>query len=654
MFNTFSSSNDLHLQPGQSSGMFTNNSDASVTIKGMRDFDMFNTRRYYSKEILPEKSNESVKLTDILEEDMIITPSSNTVLKTDDVYCEVTPDLLEKQTMNLLGGDPIYSDAVKKISETLVGSLENTTVRVSAKPEPVSELELELAANLKSKCNIPEKDTLERIQKSRSDLFAELKTKLATKSTTESVSSTQNEVKPKTAKVSSFLQSTWEPDSVRTSNMQSKIEPKTATVSRFLQSTIEPDTVSAPKLFANRVESIQKTIDEKKLQEELKNFTEEQANEVTNKIVESLNANDNPDVHKVCNTLVNDIANNLKENGVSNIGDVLRQVAANAKLTIDPDMMKQATACMQSSKSSTECVKSKNVNKSFDKVKFDQYIISFTNDYCGDCCNETFVNARTCLRFLNEEVLKELADELAQEFNMDAGDAFQMLRDMLEDVKKSFDKAKFYQYIISFCVSCGLNDCTGSLSERAQKLVSQLGSQTLCDLATDIAQELEFNMHDGKAFELLREMQEEQYRKNEREKYESGLFFPPLTRKELREHDKKYESGLIKPVPKCEEINGPPKISARSFIATILGEISVPKNEHKADNNVVFKLRNLILNLYTDPEQEYLLREIRSCKQYNAVLYSIEQFTKNLVCDDISYEDRIRLVNLICDNSRNK
>lgn len=92
---------------------------------------------------------------------------------------------------------------------------------------------------------------------------------------------------------------------------------------------------------------VDKMFDEKKLQEELQNFTEENANEATDKIVGLLGASNNTEVREVCNTLIKDIVYNFKENGVANIGDTLKQVATNAKMTIDPSKMKQTASSMQ-------------------------------------------------------------------------------------------------------------------------------------------------------------------------------------------------------------------------------------------------------------------------------------------------------------------
>jgi hypothetical protein len=92
---------------------------------------------------------------------------------------------------------------------------------------------------------------------------------------------------------------------------------------------------------------VDKMFDEKKLQEELKNFNEEHANEATDKIIGLLGATNNPEVREVCNTLIKDIVANFKENGISNVGDTLKKVAENAKMTIDPNKMKQTANSMQ-------------------------------------------------------------------------------------------------------------------------------------------------------------------------------------------------------------------------------------------------------------------------------------------------------------------
>lgn len=93
--------------------------------------------------------------------------------------------------------------------------------------------------------------------------------------------------------------------------------------------------------------NINKIFDEKKLQDELKNFDETHATEATDRIIGLLGANGNPEVREVCNTLIKDIVLNFKQNGLSNIGDTMMKVAENAKKTIDSNKMKQTAESMK-------------------------------------------------------------------------------------------------------------------------------------------------------------------------------------------------------------------------------------------------------------------------------------------------------------------
>lgn len=111
---------------------------------------------------------------------------------------------------------------------------------------------------------------------------------------------------------------------------------------------------------------VDKLFDEKKLQEELKDFTEQRATEATDKIIGILGANDNPEVREVCNTLIKDLVGNFKESGFTNMGDTLAKVAEKAKGSIEPDkMMKTAKSVknfMYNSKESMKDMKDANGN----------------------------------------------------------------------------------------------------------------------------------------------------------------------------------------------------------------------------------------------------------------------------------------------------
>jgi hypothetical protein len=92
---------------------------------------------------------------------------------------------------------------------------------------------------------------------------------------------------------------------------------------------------------------VDKMFDEKKLNEELKEIGDKQINEATEKIVGLLGASNNPEVKDVCNILIQDIVNNFKENGISNIGDTLKKVAENAKKNIEISKMKKTAESMK-------------------------------------------------------------------------------------------------------------------------------------------------------------------------------------------------------------------------------------------------------------------------------------------------------------------
>jgi hypothetical protein len=108
-----------------------------------------------------------------------------------------------------------------------------------------------------------------------------------------------------------------------------------------------------PKQHQMSIESVlsmlgvDKMFDEKKLNEELKEIGDKQINEATEKIVGLLGASNNPEVKDVCNILIQDIVNNFKENGISNIGDTLKKVAENAKKNIEISKMKKTAESMK-------------------------------------------------------------------------------------------------------------------------------------------------------------------------------------------------------------------------------------------------------------------------------------------------------------------
>lgn len=92
---------------------------------------------------------------------------------------------------------------------------------------------------------------------------------------------------------------------------------------------------------------IKNLINEEKLQEELKNFSEENSNEATERILDMLGAKDNTEIKDVCNVLIKDIVSNFKENGLENFSTTLMKVAENAKTNIDKNKMKKTAEQMQ-------------------------------------------------------------------------------------------------------------------------------------------------------------------------------------------------------------------------------------------------------------------------------------------------------------------
>lgn len=86
---------------------------------------------------------------------------------------------------------------------------------------------------------------------------------------------------------------------------------------------------------------IDKILNEETLKEQLKDIGEEQIKIASDKIAYMLNASNNQDVKEVCDFLVKDIVLQLKENGISNIGDTLKNVAKNAKGNIEMNKMKK-------------------------------------------------------------------------------------------------------------------------------------------------------------------------------------------------------------------------------------------------------------------------------------------------------------------------
>jgi len=83
------------------------------------------------------------------------------------------------------------------------------------------------------------------------------------------------------------------------------------------------------------------------LKKQLENLGAEHVDEATSKIVEMLGAQDNEDVKEVCGTLIKDIVENLKTNGIQNIGSTLMDIANKTKGKINMEKMKQTASSMQ-------------------------------------------------------------------------------------------------------------------------------------------------------------------------------------------------------------------------------------------------------------------------------------------------------------------
>ncbi len=92
---------------------------------------------------------------------------------------------------------------------------------------------------------------------------------------------------------------------------------------------------------------VDKLLDPSKLKEQLESIGDEQVGEATDKIIEMLGAQDNDDVKEVCGTLIKDIVTNLKQNGLSNIGETLMDIANQTKQKVNVDKMKKTALSMQ-------------------------------------------------------------------------------------------------------------------------------------------------------------------------------------------------------------------------------------------------------------------------------------------------------------------
>lgn len=91
---------------------------------------------------------------------------------------------------------------------------------------------------------------------------------------------------------------------------------------------------------------IQNVVDVDKINDQLKNITEEEIQDATKNITNIIGANDDPDVADVCNTLVRSIVENLKENGINDMMGTLQSISQSVGDKIDPSKMKKTANTM--------------------------------------------------------------------------------------------------------------------------------------------------------------------------------------------------------------------------------------------------------------------------------------------------------------------
>jgi hypothetical protein len=90
----------------------------------------------------------------------------------------------------------------------------------------------------------------------------------------------------------------------------------------------------------------EKVINPVTLKETMENITEEQIVEAKDQILKMLGAEDNEDIDEVCGTLIRDIVENIKLNGMEDIGKSLMSIAANTRNKIDMNKMKTTESSM--------------------------------------------------------------------------------------------------------------------------------------------------------------------------------------------------------------------------------------------------------------------------------------------------------------------
>lgn len=93
---------------------------------------------------------------------------------------------------------------------------------------------------------------------------------------------------------------------------------------------------------------ISQVFDVSKINEELKNITEEGVRDAVQNITKMIGAEDDSDVSEVCNDLITSILENLKENGVNDMMGTLQSITSTVTNKIDPTKMKKTAVKMNS------------------------------------------------------------------------------------------------------------------------------------------------------------------------------------------------------------------------------------------------------------------------------------------------------------------
>lgn len=135
---------------------------------------------------------------------------------------------------------------------------------------------------------------------------------------------------------------------------------------------------------------VEKLMNSEQLDKQLKDINDDQINDATDKITQMLGASGNPEVKDVCNILIKDIVENLKINGISNLGATLENVAKSARNKIDSTKMKNTAASMTSF-----------MENSKDKL-------SNLKDKDGNPINSSLLNSLTNPLLMAQEMAKQM------------------------------------------------------------------------------------------------------------------------------------------------------------------------------------------------------------------------------------------------------